>query len=179
MRRLFARFPKHASALLALLVASVAAHQIWTSAHSLLTPWKGGGFGMYTAPHILARQVWLMLPTGHAVRLSPLTETTENWVNHMTPNSAAYLWALANEADRFRSYPTPDTATALLTRAARVAWADSLDPALGLAWPAADQPGQRHAPESLRLVVTELAYHPVAGTMEQKVLFTQTGEASE
>ena len=179
MRHLLSRNPKLSSAALFLAVAIVAAHQMWVSAQGSLTAWKGGGFGMYTAPHINDRQVWLLLPTGHAIRLHPPTTTTLDWIASLDPGSARFLRRLLDDAEHMRSFPTEAAAASLLRRASRVAWPDSLDPALGLAWPAANQTGAVHPLPDLRLSVTELARRPSVGRFEQTEIFALSGKEAE
>ena len=164
---------------LALLVLAATLHQIYASKTGTLTPWKGGGFGMYTAPHINDRQVWLSLPGGSAIRLHPATPTTHDWIASLDPGSARFLRGLLEDAEHLRSFPTDAGAISVLRRASRVAWPDSLDPARGLAWPAANQAGTVHALSDLRLSVTELARRPSVGRFEQSVIFALAGEDAE
>lgn len=179
MRRLLAHNPKFSSAALFLAVAGVAAHQMWMSAQGPLTAWKGGGFGMYTAPHINDRQVWLLLPGGSAIRLHPATPTTLDRIASLDPGSARFLRGLLEDAEHLRSFPTDAGAISVLRRASRVAWPDSLDPARGLAWPAANQTGTVHALPDLQLRVTELARRPSVGRFEQSEIFALSGEDAE
>lgn len=179
MRRLLSRNPKISSAALFLAVAGVAVHQMWVSSQGALTAWKGGGFGMYTAPHIHDRQVWLLLPTGHAIRLHPPTPTTLDWIASLDPGSARFLRQLLGDAEHMRSLPNDTAAASVLRRASRVAWPESLDPGLGIAWPAANQAGQVHALADLRLSVTELARRPSVGRFEQTEIFALSGQEVE
>lgn len=175
MRRLLARSPLTSSAVLAALVLGVAAHQFWLSATGPLSAWKGGGFGMYTTPHINARAVWLHLPGGQAIRLHPPTAATLDWIDSSAPAGAAHLAALLHAAEVMRTNPTAENASALLRQAAVVKWPAGLDPALGLGWPAAGQDSQRHDLTALSLSVTELARRPFAGQFGQSVIFTLSG----
>ena len=49
----------------ALLLCVVALHQIWLAHHAQLSPWNGGGFGMFASTDVFARRhmhVWLVAP---------------------------------------------------------------------------------------------------------------------
>jgi len=49
----------------ALLLCVVALHQIWLAQHAHLSPWNGGGFGMFSSTDAFARRhlhVWLVAP---------------------------------------------------------------------------------------------------------------------
>jgi len=49
----------------ALLLCAVALHQIWLAQHAQLSPWNGGGFGMFSSTDVFARRhlhAWLVAP---------------------------------------------------------------------------------------------------------------------
>jgi len=49
----------------ALLLCVVALHQIWLAHHAHLSPWNGGGFGMFSSTDVFARRhlhAWLVAP---------------------------------------------------------------------------------------------------------------------
>lgn len=154
-------------AVLAALILAATLHQIYASKTGTLTPWKGGGFGMYTAPHGTARAVFVMLGDT-PLRLAPETEALEAWIDTLDRDSAEFLNGLINAATALRNYPRDAPARQLLADVARVHWAAGLAGAGGV-----DGLFKR---DQLRLIVTELARKPVAGVMEQRVIFTAGGQ---
>ena len=70
---------KNAKVLATLLVVLVVVNvglQFYTHKTTALTPWKGGGFGMYTEPHADNRTVWLEMRSGDPVSYTHLTLPT-------------------------------------------------------------------------------------------------------
>ncbi|GMG85267.1 hypothetical protein LNKW23_44850 [Paralimibaculum aggregatum] len=64
----------HGVSALMLAAALIGGAQYYQSHFDLLTPWKGGGYGMYTEPHPNYRSVWALGAGGEgaaAVRLFP------------------------------------------------------------------------------------------------------------
>lgn len=151
---------------LAVLVLAATLHQFYASKTGTLTPWKGGGFGMYTAPHGSARAVFVMLGDT-PLRLAPPEEALLQWVDTLDRESAAFLNGLIKEAGALRSYPRAVPAAQLMTGVARVHWAAGLAGAGGT--------DGLFGRAQLRVIVTELARRPVAGRMEQRVIFTAGG----
>lgn len=148
---------------LALLVLAATLHQIYASKTGTLTPWKGGGFGMYTAPHGSARAVFVVLGDT-ALRLAPPDAALAGWVKSLDPDSAAFLNGLIHEADVLRHYPRRDPAARLMAWVARVHWAPELVGSGGT--------DGLFGRDQMQVIVTELARKPVAGLIEQRVIFT-------
>jgi hypothetical protein len=151
---------------LAGLILAATMHQLYASKTGTLTPWKGGGFGMYTAPHGSARAVFVMLGD-RPMRLAPADEGLEAWIKTLDLESAAFLNGLISRATALRNFPRDAPAAQLMADVARVHWDSQLAGAGGL--DGLFRLGQ------LRVVVSELARKPVAGVMEQRVIFTAGG----
>lgn len=174
MQRLRALLSSHmalACGILAALVLTLAAHQIYASKTGTLTPWKGGGFGMYTAPHGNARAVFLMLGDT-ALRLSPPDPALEVWQETLNHKSAGYVAQMLSQADDFRYFPREPQAEGLIEQAALVRWGAVF--AQGVLSPLGGQDG-KFDPKDIRVVVTELARQPVAGRLEQQIIFSTGG----
>lgn len=153
-------------AALAALILAATLHQIFASKTGTLTPWKGGGFGMYTAPHGSARSVFVMLGA-RPLRLAPPDAALEAWIVTLDRESAVFLNGMIRRAETLRNYPHDAAAAQLMADVARVHWAAGLSGA-----GTADGLFKR---DQLRLIVTELARKPVAGGMEQRVIFAVGG----
>ena len=152
---------------LAALVVAATLHQIYASKFDRLTPWKGGGFGMYTAPHGTARAVFVMLGDT-PLRLAPPENALEDWIDGLDRDSAAFLKGLVQQATALRFYPQTEPARRLMASVARVHWPTDLAGAGGV--------DGLFKPAQLQLIVTELARRPVAGHLEQRVIFTLGGD---
>ena len=166
VRQAVARYANLGSVLLGALVLAATLHQIYASKTGTLTPWKGGGFGMYTAPHGTARAVFVMLGE-RPLRLAPPEDPLEEWIETLDRDSAVFLNGLIQSATVLRSYPREDPARRLMADVARVHWAQGLAGTGGV-----DGLFKR---DQLQLIVTELARKPVAGMMAQRVIFTAGG----
>lgn len=92
-----------------------------------LTAWKGGGFGMYTEPHPDQRTVLLEIGGGAAqLVLWPEGGNVSDWAGSLQPQGRKAVLSLQDQAARFRYYPRDRLAAALIDRAARFRWDNSL-----------------------------------------------------
>jgi hypothetical protein len=168
LRRLFVWRDQIASGLLAVLILTVAVHQFLTSAGGVLSPWKGGGFGMYTTPHAELSRATFLIIDGRAVRLSPADPAYAAWVAEGDPAAEAYMDRLQVVSERMRSYPRAAAANELLSLASKVIWDGDLFGTWGDIGP---------APVSdMAVAVVEIARRPMAGVIETRLVFQFGGE---
>jgi hypothetical protein len=167
LRRLVAGRDRVTSALLATLVIAVALHQFLTSAGGVLTPWKGGGFGMYTTPHGVDSRVTYLVIDGNALRLAPPDPAFTAWVSEGDPAAQAYMERMQAAADRLRPYPSAAKAEALMAQAARVVWDGDL---FGTWRDVGPSPVT-----DMEITVVEVARRPSVGVIDTRVIFTHAG----
>jgi hypothetical protein len=167
MRQLLARRDGVSSGILVALVVVVALHQFMTSAGGVLTPWKGGGFGMYTTPHGVDSRATFLVINGKALRLAPPDPAYTAWVNEGDPAVRAYMNRLQDAASRLRPYPRAAGAEALMAQAARVVWEGDLFDT----W---DDVGPSPVADMV-ITVVEVARRPSAGVVETRVVFSHAG----
>jgi hypothetical protein len=153
---------------LAVIVLLVAGNQFLTSAGGVLSPWKGGGFGMYTTPHGVHSRVTFLTVNGYALRLAPPDPAFMDWVATVDPGSADYLMDLQDRADRMRPYPQPDAAEQLMAAASKVVWDKAL---FGAPVEIGRQPAG-----AMQVTVMELARRPSVGRFETRVVFRHAGQ---
>jgi hypothetical protein len=168
LRRLVARHDVAMSWGLAALVILVASHQLVVSAGGVLTPWKGGGFGMYTTPHGIHSRATFLSVNGYALRLAPPDPAFLDWVAEVDPASADYLMDLQERADGMRPYPQPDAAERLMAAASKVVWDKAL---FGAAVEIGRQPAS-----AMQVTVIELARRPSVGRFETREVFRHAGQ---
>jgi hypothetical protein len=168
LRRLVARFDVAMSLGLATLVILVAVHQFLISAGGVLSPWKGGGFGMYTTPHGMQSRATFLSVNGYALRLSPPDPAFLDWVAKVDPASADYLMDLQDRADRMRPYPQPEAAERLMAAASKVVWDKAL-------FDAPVEIGRQPA-SAMQVTVMELARRPSVGLFETREVFRHAGQ---
>ena len=96
-----------ASALPALILAAVALHQIWLVAHAGMSPWSGGGFGMFsTSDAGPTRHLHAFVLRPGLLRELELPSALDTPARRaLVLPSDANLRALANEV---ATLPTPD-----------------------------------------------------------------------
>lgn len=153
---------------LLLIMLGTAAHQFYTSWDGMLSPWKGGGFGMYTAPHPENARATYLIVDGHALRMAPPDPKLVAWIASVDPGSAQYLERLVEQARTMRSYPRAAAADRLMAGAARVIW----DKVLLDAWL---DVGVQPASE-MEVVVMEIARRPSESIIETRIIFSHAGE---
>jgi hypothetical protein len=153
---------------LAALAISVALHQFITSQNGVLSPWKGGGFGMYTTPHGVTARATFLIVDGHPLRLAPPDPAFTAWVESVDPSSASYLKDLQSAAAEMRTYPRAAAAERLLRQASRVVW----DGDLFGTW---SDPGQQPT-SAMSVTVIELAHRPSQGVIDTRVVFSHAGQ---
>ena len=104
--------------------------QIYTHQTTALTPWKGGGFGMYTEPHSDSRTVWIRIRGVDAngyeisadVRLYPKTGLMRQWQNAVSRGGSQSLQRLTNTAEGLRFFPNDTNMGSLAEFASRIRW---------------------------------------------------------
>ena len=117
--------------LLAIVVVANVCFQFYVSRTTALTPWKGGGFGMYTDPHADTRTVWMRLSDeegSHLVRLYPVSDALAEMIARAPLKSHRVLSGLTRDAAAMRYYPTRAKAEALVPAIARFRWPESIVP---------------------------------------------------
>ena len=171
MRRLVEFIGLRAPALiwaLAVLAAANVLIQLYTHKTTALTAWKGGGFGMYTEPHVDSRSVWLTFTIGGQsahLRLWPESEAMSVWRADISVQNSAALGRITDAAEQLRYYPDHGAAADLLTTATRVRWRDTLT---GGVRPAR---GKTFARQAMSLQVFENAYDIHAQTLSNVLVY--------
>lgn len=168
LRRLVARRERWASGLLFAMVIGVAAHHFVTSRDGILSPWKGGGFGMYTTPHGIADRTTFLIVDGKPLRLSPPDPALTDWIDSVDPASADYLQRMVSLAGGMLSYPRAEAADKLMRQAARVVWDKAL-------FKSETDVGRQPA-SAMVVTVMEIARRPSAGVLQTRVVFEHAGE---
>jgi hypothetical protein len=168
LQRLIGRHDWVATGVLAALVIGVALHQMWASAAGVLTPWKGGGFGMYTTPHGIEARATFLLIEGRALRLSPPDPALTAWVAEGEPAARAYMERLLALASRMRPYPDEAEAQAVMALAARVIWEGELFDRWSDVGPS--------PVADMAVAVIEVARRPSAGEISSRVVFRAEGQ---
>ncbi len=167
---------KNAKLLATLLVIVVTANvgfQFYTHKNTALSPWKGGGFGMYTDPHADSRTVWLEMRSGGElaqIRLYPENAIIVNWQDGISLKGGQFLQNITDKAAKLRYYPTTKDADELITLASRIAWLDDLTGGV--------QPkvGNAFLPYDTRIVIFENAQDMYAKKVTRRIVFeTQMG----
>jgi hypothetical protein len=125
LNKLFVFVQRHASLLGRCLIFLIFANfvvQFVTHKTTALTPWKGGGFGMYTEPHFSNRSVWLTMQTPDEVRHVLLYPHTVNADEVVRADSVRDFNALRKAAWEFRIFPTDKKAQMFLESAQTISW---------------------------------------------------------
>ncbi len=107
----------------ALLIAFM---QIYTHKNSALSPWKGGGFGMYTAPHYKYHHVWINIQSDEPVtfRIWPDLVFSNAYQTEYLSNilQSPFHDNFRRHLDRFRHYPEDSEAKKLLALLREMQW---------------------------------------------------------
>jgi len=162
------RQAKVLAALLTLVVIANVGWQFYSHKTTTLTPWKGGGFGMYTAPHPDTRSVWLEMDgvTDRAqMRIYPRNRDLHDWIDGVSLRGGAVLRDISLKGASMRYFPRDDTAKALISQAARIGWLDSFTGGV------APKSGKTFAPQDMRIVVYETVYDAHAKTVTRKAIY--------
>jgi len=153
---------------LAFLVAANVLLQAYMHKTTALLAWKGGGFGMYTEPHVEDRSVWLTF-NGRgetaSVRLWPETKEFAAWQEKAGVKGVAFLSKLRAQADRLRYFPRDNNAQDLIGLAARVRWPEGL---VGDVVPAEGKVFKR---DDISVVVYENRYDVDAQNVTRETVF--------
>ena len=124
--------------------------QMYTHQTTALTPWKGGGFGMYTEPHSDSRYVWIRIngvdqngkESFADVRLHPKAGFMIQWQNAVSRGGSRSLQNLSNKANSLRFFPNAANMEGLANFASRIRWPEEaigdLQPKSGEAFDASD-----------------------------------------
>lgn len=156
-----------AIALVVLIVANVC-FQFYTHKTTALTPWKGGGFGMYTEPHADGRTVWLeMQGTGGVaqMRVYPENEGIRAWIDGVSLRGGAALSTISRQAAGLRHFPDDRQANALIQSAARIGWLDQLTGGVK------PKEGATFKPEDIRVIVYENMQDMQASKLKRRLIF--------
>ena len=132
-------------------------YQIYAHSTTTLTPWKGGGFGMYTEPHSNSRAVWVLLDgvdengdeKTAELRLYPKTRAFRNWQSNASVAGSGVLERLYVSAESIRFYPRESNASKLLDRADRILWPTQITGGVS------PREGRSFAPEDIQILVLE------------------------
>ena len=167
---------RNAKVFAVLLVALITANvcfQFYSHKTTALTPWKGGGFGMYTEPHADTRTVWLEMRSGEdlaQMRLYPENKGIAVWQDGISLKGGQFLKSITNKAAELRFYPRAQDANEIINLASRTAWLDDLTGGLQ------PQIGNAFLPSDMRIVVYENVQDMTAKTVKRRIVFeTQMG----
>lgn len=173
--KLFDWVGRNAKLLVTLLAISVAANvlsQAYTHKTTPLLAWKGGGFGMYTEPHVEDRSLWVTFAGTQgaaSVRLWPQSAEFAAWQAKGGLRGTAFLRNMTRASERVLYYPRAKNSNDLISLAARVRWPEDL---VGDVMP---MEGKVFRPENITLTVYEIRYDVRAQTVTRTVVFEQTG----
>lgn len=168
IRKLLERYDQVVTALLVALVVAVAGHQFMASAGGVLSPWKGGGFGMYTAPHGIGHRAVFLVVDGHSLRMTPDDRGFTDWIKSVDPASAKYLNNMIKVATDMVTYPDDAAADRLMSMASHVVWDKVL-------FDVETEVG-RHPANAMAVTVIEVAFRPSKGVIDSRIVFSKTGE---
>lgn len=168
---LIGRNAKLLATLLAVLIVANVCIQFYTHRTTALTAWKGGGFGMYIAPHADGRTVWLELQGANGVaqlRLYPENEGIRRWIDGVSLRGGVTLQKITNQAAGLRHYPRMKDANALIASAARIGWLDDLTGGI------TPKEGKVFKPADIRILVYENYQDMRVGTLNRRIIFTSS-----
>ncbi len=160
-----------ATALVVLIVVNVC-FQFYTHKTTALTPWKGGGFGMYTEPHADGRTVWLEMQGLNGVvqmRVYPENEIIRTWIDGVSLGGGKALNVISNQAAGLRHSPDHKKANALAHSAARIGWLDQLTGGVK------PKEGATFKPEDIRVIVYENMQDMEAAKLTRRLVFSTSG----
>jgi hypothetical protein len=162
---------KHAKLLAVVLVVLVVANvcfQFYTHKTTALTPWKGGGFGMYTEPHADGRTVWLEMQGASSVvqmRVYPENEIIRAWIDGVSLGGGKALSTISNQAAGLRHFPNEKKANELVQSAARIGWLDQITGGVK------PKDGATFKPEDIRVIVYENLQDMNAAKLKRRLVF--------
>jgi hypothetical protein len=157
-----------ATALVVLIIANVC-FQFYTHKTTTLTPWKGGGFGMYTEPHADGRTVWLEMQGASGVvqmRVYPENEIIRAWIDGVSLGGGKALSAISNQAAGLRHFPDDKKANALVQSAAHIGWLDQITGGIK------PKEGATFKPEDIRVIVYENMQEMRAAKLKRRLVFS-------
>lgn len=158
---------------LAVIVGANVLFQAYTHKTTPLLAWKGGGFGMYTEPHVEDRSVWLTFnsETGSAsVRLFPETPEFADWRAAAGLRGTSFLNTMQSTAERLLYFPRSKSAEDLVGYASRVRWPENL---VGIVKPTEGKVFKR---SDITLTVFENRYDVSAQTVTRSVVFKHSSK---
>ena len=155
-----------ATVLICLIITNVF-FQFFTHKTTALTAWKGGGFGMYTAPHPDGRAVWLELQGQDGfveIRVYPENEDLRNWINGVSLQGGAALRTITTQASLLRYFPDEKNAISLIDSVARIRWLSSLTKGIS------PKEGQTFKPEDIHVRVYDKVQDMQSGTIKRVIV---------
>ena len=146
---------------------------IYTHQTTALTPWKGGGFGMYTEPHSDSRAVWVLLSgvdeagaeKTAEVRLYPKSREFRAWQSSVSVAGSKVLERLYVSAEGMRFYPRASNAQNLLDRADRILWPTAVTGGV------IPKDERSFAPEDIEIIVLENRFEIESGVINRNEIF--------
>jgi hypothetical protein len=154
-------------ALVVLVVANVV-FQFYTHKTTALTPWKGGGFGMYTETHVDNRTVWLTLEGSNGIaeiRVYPENDGIRTWIEGVSLKGGKTLQSISNQAAALRYFPNKTAVTELVHSASAIGW---LDMFTGGVIP---KEGQTFKPSDIRVMVYETMQDMASQTFKRRIVY--------
>ena len=156
-----------------LLISINVGHQIYTHLTTPLTPWKGGGFGMYTEPHNHSRSVWVELhgvdANGEAafaeVRLYPKLPLMDEWQASVSRKGAQALQRLYTNTENMRFYPRDFQAEGAINAVDPITWPEDF---VGDIKP---MEGSTFDPDAIEIVVYEKHMDRLEAKIKQREIY--------
>lgn len=153
--------------LVGLIIANVC-FQFYTHKTTALTPWKGGGFGMYTETHVDNRTVWLEFEGANGttqLRIYPENEGIRTWVEGVSLKGGTVLQSITNQAAGLRYYPGSKDADALIASASRIGWLQELTSDV------TPKDGKTFKSDDIRVLIYENIQDMQAGVLKRRIVF--------
>ena len=153
--------------------------QMYTHLTTPLTPWKGGGFGMYTEPHNFSRSIWVELhgvdgdgnDAFAEVRLYPETPLMNEWRRSVSQRGQRVLSRVYNSAERLRFYPRDSITGAAVEAIDPITWPEDF---VGSVVP---KEGTTFDPEAIQIVVYEKHMDRLESKIKRREIYRYVGEA--
>lgn len=130
METVFELFRRNGNKLIACLVGVIFLNfmvQFYTHKTTGLISWKGGGFGMYTEPHVINRSLWVEFEEDGETRHFRLAPKPPKRSDVVVDSNVSDFNALVTRADRFRFFPTERGANKVLDAIRAMQWKDDLN----------------------------------------------------
>ena len=160
------------SVLLIVVVAANALFQTYTHKTTALTAWKGGGFGMYTTPHVESRSVWLTFKREDGVvqlRVWPEAQGMTEWRDSLNLSQSGSLGRITSMAEGMSYFPRTSNADPLLELASRIRWREDLRGGMKPA------DGKTFEEVEISVQVYENEFDIRAGTLTRVQVYDRTG----